>query len=296
MKPRCLYLVVWMTFIACCGGLAAGTTTNLVEWQRPTNGLAAARWQVAWKYPSAITTNTPAFEAWAVEFMLAKANETREKWELEIPKPLTLDDVYFIAAPTAHGLRGTLITRDGRFVWHFSRNALLDFYDTNYYSVSFRYKDEAAARLAKIPSKITKKDAERIARDGLVKLLGMTEEQLGYRKRVEVNQYKFQESDGKVYPLPLFEVTWRLRGPKRYAAENIEYTPLDMQVSGITGKIVKYSHSKVLDLNSPIRRDPLPTNYFQMLGLPDNYLDTVPESKRRFWGLPPRTNALDGVP
>jgi hypothetical protein len=41
----------------------------------------------------------------------------------------------------------------------------------------------------------------------------------------------------------------------------------------------------------PLPRATMATNYFQMLDLPDNYLDTVPERKRHFLGLPPPTNS-----
>ena len=37
----------------------------------------------------------------------------------------------------------------------------------------------------------------------------------------------------------------------------------------------------------------MPTNYFQMLGLPTNFLETVPERKRLVWGLPPRVILAD---
>lgn len=265
--------------------------TNLVQWQKPTNAwveMSLRLWRMS---PYAIETNTPAFQEWALNVMLAKANELREKWQLDIPKPLAKDDVYFAAQPTIYGLRGQLFTRDERFWWDFDRNALYCFFDRHFYSQSFRYHEDVSLQLAKVKSQITAKEAERIACEALYALFGMSEKELGYRKRVEVNQYKFQDYDGKVYPLPLFEVTWRMAGPKQYAAENLEYRPVYMQISGITKKVVRYDHSEVLNLASRVPRDPLPINYFQMLGLPDNYLDTLPERKRRFLQLQPLTNS-----
>gem|GEM_PF-4103307 len=42
-----------------------------------------------------------------------------------------------------------------------------------------------------------------------------------------------------------------------------------MEISGITKKVVNYSHAEYLNLNSPLSRPSILPNYFQMLGLPD---------------------------
>jgi len=70
-----------------------------VHWVVPSNSMTAARWPWDWKSPFAIAAHTPEFERWALEFMLAQANDMREKWRLDIPKPLTVDDVWFAASP-----------------------------------------------------------------------------------------------------------------------------------------------------------------------------------------------------
>jgi hypothetical protein len=288
MKPADFFLI----FIMTVGLQAAEPVSDTSRRLGPLDSMAAARQHFgSWKYPFAIATNTPAFEVWGLEFMLQEANTMREQWRLDIPDPLTVNHVYFAVYPSADGLTGKLLTRDGRFFWDFDRNTLFSFWDTNYFAPSFRYHDDESARLTKIKSQITKKEAEAIARDALQKLLGVDPQQLGLKKRAEVNQYKFEESDGKVYPLPLFDVRWRVAGPKRYAAENLESTPLYMEISGVTKTVAKYEHPQRLRMDSPVPRWPIPTNYFQMLGLADNYLDTVPERKRRLWGLPPATNA-----
>jgi|GEM_PF-5458998 len=89
------------------------------------------------------------------------------------------------------------MTRDKRFKWTFVRNVICGFEDRQYFSPSFRYHDEKSARLVKIKSSIIKKEAEAIARNALYKPVNMTEKQLGYRNRVEVNQYKLEESNGE---------------------------------------------------------------------------------------------------
>ena len=123
-----------------------------------------------------IATNTPAFEQYAVNFMLKQANEVREKWHLGLA-PLTINDIYFQLKATAFGLDGVIETRDGRFLWSFTRSWLTQFQDRHYWPRSFRYKDDESARLAKIKSKITPKQAEQIARDAL-HTLGFSDKEL----------------------------------------------------------------------------------------------------------------------
>jgi hypothetical protein len=269
----------------------AEPVSNALRWIAPSNRLAAARWPWKWKSPFAIATNTPAFEAWGLEFRLTRANDMREKWQLDISKPLTVDDVWFAVCPTVQGVEGHLMTRDKRFKWSFDGNVLCAFEDRQYFAPSFRYHWDEEAKLAKIKSKITKEQAEMIAHNALHKLFGMTEQQLCMKKAVEVNQYKFEESDGTVYPLPLFDVSWRMAGAKQYSAANLEYTPLHMEISGITKNVVNYSHAEYSSLKSPLPRSPLPIYYFQMLNLLENYLDTVPARRRSMLGLPPLINS-----
>jgi hypothetical protein len=245
----------------------------------PTNNIAAARSRFPPSDFGRIAPTTPALEEYGLQFMLRVVNETREKWELDIPKPLTLSDVFFQLRATAFGIDGGIGTRDGRFNWAFSRNALEIFQDHNYWPRSFRYKADESARLARIKSKITAKEAQEIGQDALHKL-GLSEKQLHLKKKPEVNQYTFEESNGTTYPLPVFNVTWRVEGPRRYSAENLEYSPVKMDISGITKKVAEY-HNVV----SP--SVPLPTNYADMLNVswPTNELQ-----KRGLRPWPPKTN------
>ncbi len=289
-------IILFLPLLAALTVRGSEPGTNTVRWIAPpsSNGMAAARWPYPWKPPFTIASNTPAFERYGLSVMLAGANELREKWHLEIPHPLTVDDVFFAVYPTAHGIEGHLMTRDRRFHWSFDRNVLFSFEDRQYYAPSFRYNDDESAKLAKIKSRITKTEAEAIARNALQTLFGMTDRQLQMKRSVAVNQYRFEESDGTVYPLPLFDVRWRKAGAKQYSAENLEYTPLYMEISGITTNVAKYEHPDRLGPNSILPHPPLPTNYLQMLGLPSNFLETVPARKPALWGLPPLTNSLNG--
>ena len=95
-------------------------------------------------------------------------------------------------------------------MWTFSFSGLAHFADGCYYPHSFQFNDDESARLAKIKSKITAKEAKAIARDSLHKL-GFTEKQLKLIGSPSVHQYRFEESDGRIYPLPTFHVGWKLK-------------------------------------------------------------------------------------
>src|SRR5271169_6211564 len=84
-----------------------GAQTNAVSLV-PIDNIAAARSHVKQPELFKIATNTPAFEEYGLNLMLAKANEMRENWKLDIPKPLTVNDVYFSLQATPYGIWGIL--------------------------------------------------------------------------------------------------------------------------------------------------------------------------------------------
>ncbi len=182
----------------------------------------------------AIATNTPAFEEYGFNLMIAEASRIR-KARKDIP-PLSVNNVFFSLKATPRGVAGQISTRDGRFTWEFDGNCMYAFIDTNYWPQSFRYNDEASARLAKIKSRITAKQAEEIARDFLHKI-GCTEKQLGLIEPPEVNQYKFQESNDVIYPLPCFNVRWKTPDADE------DWWPMIIDVSGIANQIADYCNS-----------------------------------------------------
>jgi len=264
---------------ACCYGQATQFFSS--------NQIAEARS----KYPlgpfGRIATNTLEYEDYALNRMLTEANAIAKKWRLDIPEVLTVKDVLFQLNATAFGMNGSVGTRDGRFNWFFQDNRFFSFSDKRYCSKSFLYNDAEMSRLSKVESKITTKEAVEIARNAL-KQLGYTEQQLKMRRKPEVNQYKFQESDGKTYPLPAFRVTWRKEGKMQYSADNVEYAPAVVEVSGITANVAElWAWEVVQRYNSVIQPAPPPTNYFKMLHLPDNFLETLSERQRALYGLPP---------
>jgi len=185
--------------------------------------------------------------------MLANALKFQKAWDLDIRKPLTPKNTLFVLEARVGGIDGTLGTRNGRYHWSFAGNSFSKFYDTNYWAPSFRYKDDATAKLAKVKSKINAKEAEAIARDYLHRL-GLTETQLGLVEPPSVNQYKFEETNGIVYPLPLFHVSWDKTG------QDLMDGAVVMYISAIIKKPVEFKIYVGPEY-------PLPTNYCDMLGV-----------------------------
>ena len=99
------------------------------------------------------------------------------------------------------------------------------------YPRSFRYKDDESARLTKVKSKITAKEAEAHERGAFCMGFRLTENQLRLKEPPAVNQYKFEETDGTIYPLPMFNVAWRVKG------SDDDLPPVEVGISGITKNV-----------------------------------------------------------
>ncbi len=223
-------------------------------------------------------TNTPAFEEYGFHLMLTDAEQFRKLWTLDIPTSLSVQNVFFDLKATSRGIDGGIGTRDGRFVWGYMHNDFMHFVDTNYWPQSFRYKDDASAKLAKIKSKINEKEAEAIAREYLHRL-GLNEKQLELIEPPSVNQYKFEETDGTVYPLPIFNIAWKIKEIEAPGGS------LEMDVSGIINKPVTY-----FNVTRKRPRHALPTNYYEMLDV------QPPTNEWQMLGFklwPKRTNSLN---
>lgn len=282
MKPSFLPIAVAILVVHRAVGQEPGRPLQLV----PTNNIAAARSKYPLSDHQRIAPNTPEFEQWGLTFMLRKANEVRQKWNVEIRRPLTVKDVLFQLKATAQGVAGSIATRDGRWVWSFWRHRLDKFYDRKYWPRSFRYKPEESLRLAKIPSRITAEEALAIAREKL-RALGLNERMLHLREPPRVHQYTFEDDDGTVHKLPIFHIRWRDLDDQAEGDE-VPHEPVTFDISGITTNVAEY-----FNVSSHVPAEPLPTNYFRMLGLPDNYLDTLDERMRSRLGLPPKDTPKD---
>jgi len=223
-----------------------GTTTNL----------AAPGWSKV-KQPrplDSIGTNTPAFDAWAVPFMLSYANSILNLWKLQCDKPVSTNDTTWYYYPSRLGLCGNIATINRRYVWSFNFGRMDLFMDEDYFARNIAYSDEFGERLSKIKSNISKDEARKIAEDAL-HALGISPRKSGLRGQPKVTQYLY-EWGGKQLPLPLFLVKWEdMEEPDNWPG-------VEMQVSGIIDRVVSYSNHAP---KTP--RLPLPTNYFEMLGV-----------------------------
>ena len=211
-----------------------------------------------------IATNTLAFERYGFNLMLREAEEVRRIWHLKVA-PLTPTNVHFQLTATAGGVRGGIW--EGPYTWIFSDNSFYRFVNTNLSTQSFRYKDDASAALATIKSKITTTQAETIARR-YVELLGVPKKELNLIEPPSVNQYRFEEGDGTMHPLPVFSVVW----DARYPGNEITGSAVKFVISGITEEVVEYFN--VVALHTP--KQPVPGNYLDMLEIlpPTNRLQS----------------------
>ena len=221
-----------------------------------------------------VAPNTPAFVAYVLPVMLAAANDMRERWGLDIPRPLSVGDVAFLIEAMNGGWNGSITTVDRRFSWCFGGgNALDKFMDNKYPPPGWSsdtcdaYNAEMA-RLERTKSKITAREAKEIARDHLHRL-GLSEDGLGEMPDPVVKQLQWHR------PLPMFEVMWRTKRYRDYADPQMAYD-VRMRVSGITGQVVEYFNAA---WGRPTT--PTPSNYYDMLGV------KPPATRRQKMGLDP---------
>jgi len=259
----------------------AQTETNAVSFV-PVDPIVAARSKVKQPENGRISKNTPAFEKYGVSLILSIANETADKWRLGTPHRLEINNIVFWLKPKSTCVQWILSTRDARYCWAFDNGWLNSFWDepncrraylinTNAPGVM---NDEVLARMVKTESKITETVAIKMARDYL-HALGFEEGQLRLHEPPKVERDGYTADDGKRYQVPLFAVGWSVEGA------NPEARLVEITVSGITSNIVQYVNANP---NTP--RIPLPTNYFQMLNLPTNYVETLSRKDRLRLGLP----------
>ncbi|MDB6065358.1 MAG: hypothetical protein JWR26_1566 [Pedosphaera sp.] len=213
-----------------------------------------------------VGTNTPAWEAQAVSLMLAQANLTRTNWGLELPHELSTNDVAWYVYPALNGPHGNIATTDGRYLWLFMGTQMYQFDDHDYFGRRVAYSGEEGARLAKITSKITKAQAQKIAEDALHGL-GFTTKLLHLQAQPKVTQFHFVDG-GRDEPLPLFRVNWK------NAEDPTDNLDVEMQVSGIIKKVISYSN--FVRETPPL---PIPNNYFELLGV------NPPQNERQRMGL-----------
>jgi len=197
-----------------------------------------------------VPTNTLAFQDWVLTLMVTRANFLNDQWQLGLPKPITSDHVtYFSAVAKINGPEGAILVND-RFVVGFLNGRWHSFEDKRFGWSSLESDIPRLEQLTRQPSLLSKAAAEAVAKEAL-RAIGVDETKLKVSLHSEVTQYDYESKDGKVSPLPLFEVQWK-------AGE--EPGPIRMQISGLTKKVVAYANYMTPAMS-------LPANYFAMLGV-----------------------------
>ena len=247
MLVCCIICGLQATGTACLPAQEPGRRITLV----PTNAIDAARSRVKEPDIFRIATNTLAFEEYGLNMMLAVANETRVKWKLDLPAPLTVNDVLFTLTRRLTELTAVSAQEMAASIGRFRGTHLRAFKTVKSYPRSFRHKDDESARLTKIKSKITAKEAEAIARGVLHEAWAYRETTPPQKSPPAVNQYKFEETDGTVYPLPMFNVAWCVEG------DDDNFPPVTVDVYGISKNVAEY-----YDLSRYAPRVPTPTKLF----------------------------------
>ena len=221
-----------------------------------------------------VPTNTLVFRDYALSLMLAQANDIKAKWQLGLPAPITSDHVTRMAAtPTVRGVAGG-ITVSNRYYFSFRDGVFSGYHDDQWWWQALETNAPRMKELSEQRSLVSQSEAARIAEQAL-RQLSVVPRQFDLLETPVVEQRHYEAADDRRLPLPLFLVRW-------VASPDAQFGDIRMEVSGLTKKVVAYEN-----LSAPA--SPLPTNYFQMLGV-------SPDSSK--WGLqfgydPRHTPAFD---
>lgn len=221
-----------------------------------------------------VPTNTTAFRNYALDLMLTQANDINAKWQLGLPDSMTSDQVTRLAVtPTTRGLAGGIVISN-RYYFEFRDGTFGGYHDELWWWQSLETNFPRLKELAGQRSLLSAKEAAQVAADAL-RQLGLAPTQFGLMDTPVLEQRHYESSEGQRLPLPLFLIRW-------VPTLGAQFGDVRIEVSGLSKKVVAYE-------NPAPPPTPLPTNYFQMLGI-------SPDSSK--WGLqfgynPHHTTAFD---
>ena len=199
-----------------------------------------------------VPTNTFASRSYALSAMLTQANLINVQWQLGLRSPLTSDDVTRMAAtPTIRGIDGG-ITISNHYYFGFRGGGFSSYHDSQSSWQKTGVNPVRLAELAQRQSLITASEAGRIAEQAL-RVLGIVPRQFGLLDKPVAEPYYTYTKDDQRLPLPLFLVRW-------VPSPDAQFGDIRIEVSGLTKRVVAYENPMVPAM-------PLPTNYFQMLGV-----------------------------
>jgi hypothetical protein len=208
-----------------------------------------------------VPTNTAAFRNYALDLMLRQANHINAKWRLGLPALLTSDPVTRLAVtPTTRGLTGGIVISN-RYYFGFRDGTFAGYHDEPWWWQSLETNFPKLKELGGQRSPLSAREAAQVAEDAL-RQLGLAPAQFGLMETPVLEQRHYETADNQRLQLPLFLVRW-------VPAPDAQFGDIRIEVSGLTKQVVAYE-------NLLAQPSPLPTNYFQMLGI-------SPDSSK--WGL-----------
>jgi hypothetical protein len=206
-----------------------------------------------------VPTKTPAFSEFVLTTLLQHANRVNTQLALGLPRPITSDHVTVLRVTPKTNVWSGSITVLGRFGFGVREGQFQGFTDSEHAWNRLERDTFRQQTLALNAARMTTNEALAIARSALTKL-GYSETSLNLTVTPEVTQYLYEPPDPqKPQPLPLFDVRW-LRWT------NSQVDRVVMEVSALTSNLARF------DLFGE-KPAPLPTNYFQMLGVSTNFAE-----------------------
>lgn len=176
------------------------------------------------------------------------------------PDPVGCSNVSkFVAYPNYYGLHSS-VTVDRRFSVLIQNNRISNFSDLDFWLAALENRPARLEWLLAQTNLLTKKSAEKVARDAL-KALGLEN-----RKNVQLREppyvMQWQTDSG---PMPFYKIQWKekgFRGPN----DGLNGTSISMEICGVSSNV---SHFFIVGLpsNRAALQVPSATNFFQLLGM-----------------------------
>jgi hypothetical protein len=212
-----------------------------------------------------LPTNTPAFEEYALHTMVTNAEAIAIKWNLDA-KYMSTNNIIYELEPGAAGIWGyVLFGNRYRFV------SLVGDFSCFGDELYDNFAHKAMAFDPSLKDSLTMEKALGVARSAMDRL-GFSQERNGIGKPDRAEQEQVSWSDGKTYLSPVYQFEWKT-----------DKCNLEIHVSGITSNVVYF------DLVGQNCKLYYPSNYFEMLGLPEKPILVLPTRRMtNGWGPPYR--------
>jgi len=209
-----------------------------------------------------IETNPPSFREYVFHETFNCSSNLIVGWNLDLPRPITTNMVTsFKFAPNLGGISCS-ITFSNRYDFSWGSGGFDLFHDESYVrertlSPDVDANDALLEEWMRATNSLTVEKAQHIA-ESAMQCAGVPMDNVEFRKPAKIKQMMYEWKDGKTYAMPYYGFFWHTNGfPSSGGAYHVH-------VSGIVSNIVEfYCFPNYL---KPIK----PTNYFEMLGLPEH--------------------------